>query len=186
MITLARFINTSNFEFEPPTLHGLKPEIRELIDLRDPDIEYVIEAIRIMSIAGCDPEDPEVIKMAIKAGHARAVELHDDTSLQYHAAKQRWLEKEAAINRRMEKHEATSRVYYARLGNRVKIGYTHNVRKRMADLMAEELLATERGGLELEAERHKQFAQLRTRGEWFRYEDELVEHVAELHRQAAS
>ena len=112
-----------------------------------------------MSVAGCDVEDPQVFKLAIKAGHARAAAVNDDTSLEYQARRERREEMEAGIARSMLKHEATSRVYYARLGNRVKIGYTHNVRKRMADLMAEELLATERGGLELEAERHRRYCQ---------------------------
>lgn len=181
-----RCINTANFEVYSPALHQVKPELRELIDLTDPDVEYVIDAIRLMNVAGCDVQDPEVLKLAIKAGHARAASVNDDTSLEFQARQEWRMQQDADIARRMQKHEATARVYYARLGNRLKIGYTHNVRKRMAQLMPEELMATERGGEAVEAERHRQFGHLRTHGEWFRYEDELVDHVEELRRGAAS
>lgn len=54
-------------------------------------------------------------------------------------------------------------VYYIRLGDRVKIGTTVNLRARMGSFMVtdEALLATEPGGRELEAQRHQEFAEER-------------------------
>lgn len=71
-------------------------------------------------------------------------------------------------------------VYYMRIGDRVKIGTSTNLRKRLSAINPEELLGYEEGGLGLERHRHKQFADLRTHGEWFKLEGALVEHLAAL------
>lgn len=65
-------------------------------------------------------------------------------------------------------------VYYMLLGSRIKIGTTTNVKSRLSAVNAEELLATEPGDRTLEAQRHREFASLRTHLEWFRFEDPLV------------
>lgn len=77
-------------------------------------------------------------------------------------------------------------VYYARIGNRVKIGTTTDLSARMRDINPEELMVAEYGGLGRERERHQRFAELRTHGEWFRLEGELVEHIEKLQAQLAS
>lgn len=71
-------------------------------------------------------------------------------------------------------------VYYMRVGNRVKIGTTTNLRMRLASINPEELLAKEPGGYQLERSRHAQFKSLRTVGEWFKYEGALVDHIEKL------
>lgn len=71
-------------------------------------------------------------------------------------------------------------VYYARIGNRVKIGTSYDLRARLTVINPEELLAIERGSYELEAQRHREFRELHTHGEWFRYEGPLVDHVRAL------
>jgi hypothetical protein len=71
-------------------------------------------------------------------------------------------------------------VYYMRIGDRVKIGMTTNLRSRLEAINPEELLAIEKGGRTVEAARHKQFADLHTHGEWFRLEGVLVEHIERL------
>lgn len=73
-------------------------------------------------------------------------------------------------------------IYYVRFGDKVKIGTTTNLRQRMASIPHDEILATEPGSYELEKIRHAQFGELRhtKRGEWFRYEGSLIEHVAQL------
>jgi len=71
-------------------------------------------------------------------------------------------------------------VYYMRIGDRVKIGMSTNLRKRLESINPEELLAIEKGGRPIEAARHKQFAGLRTHGEWFRLEGALIEHIERL------
>lgn len=74
-------------------------------------------------------------------------------------------------------------VYYMRIGNRVKIGTTTNLRVRLEAINPEELLCTEPGGHPLEKQRHRQFAELRTHGEWFRLEGELQAHIDGLRSQ---
>lgn len=82
-----------------------------------------------------------------------------------------------------------NRVYflYNRNTREIKIGQTHYMGKRKADLeRAEgcelELLATMDAPL-VERELHHKFAHLRTRGEWFRSDRELRDFIAAL-RQA--
>jgi len=72
-------------------------------------------------------------------------------------------------------------VYYLRWRDRIKIGTSGNPRGRLAALPYDELLAFERGDRRLEQRRHAQFAGQRIPGsEWFRVNDELLAHVAEL------
>ena len=84
-----------------------------------------------------------------------------------------------------ERDLATYVVYYMRVGNRVKIGYTRNLLARIEALCPEEVLATEPGGRRIEAQRHRQFAGLRTEREWFRYEEPLTSWVAGLRQEPA-
>jgi hypothetical protein len=74
-------------------------------------------------------------------------------------------------------------VYYMRISDRVKIGTTTSLKRRLIAFNPEELLTTEPGWFELEAQRHRQFAHLRTHGEWFRYEHDLKDHVENLRSQ---
>jgi hypothetical protein len=72
-------------------------------------------------------------------------------------------------------------VYYARIADRIKIGTTTRpVRGRMCHIHAEELLAVEPGGADVEAQRHAQFAADWMFGEWFRPSGDLREHIAAL------
>jgi hypothetical protein len=64
---------------------------------------------------------------------------------------------------------------------RVKIGTSSNPRQRLAVIPHDEVLAFERGGRLLEQRRHAEFAASRWAGsEWFRLDDPLVRHLAEL------
>lgn len=71
-------------------------------------------------------------------------------------------------------------VYYVRLGDRVKIGYTIHLRERVSQFRVERdaLLAVEPGWREKEAERHAQFAAERQgrRGE-FNPSRRLLAHI---------
>lgn len=71
-------------------------------------------------------------------------------------------------------------VYYLRWDERIKIGTSSQPRQRLAAIWHHELLAFERGGRATERERHRQFAELREGGEWFRAEASLVEHARAL------
>jgi len=73
-------------------------------------------------------------------------------------------------------------VYYIRIGERIKVGYSVDVKRRMrAYPPGSKLLAVEPGDRELEKARHRQFAGSRTDGrEWFRPTQDLMELVQEL------
>jgi hypothetical protein len=82
-------------------------------------------------------------------------------------------------------------VYYAldatNADVQVKIGFTTDLRGRMSGLRVHTashqvpiVLAVEAGSLQLERQRHEEFAEFRMTGEWFRYADRLVAHVAAL------
>lgn len=75
-------------------------------------------------------------------------------------------------------------VYYVRLGDRVKIGWTSNVARRMGELPVEQVLAVEPGSRRLERDRHAQFNHLSAAGrEWFTLAPDLLAHVAQLRDQ---
>lgn len=71
-------------------------------------------------------------------------------------------------------------VYYIRFGDRIKIGTTANLHRRLQDLPYDELLATEPGGRELERVRHEQFRACRAVGEWHFLDSHLLSHIAKL------
>lgn len=169
------------FLFIPEEIRWITPELRDLFDLSDPDIEYVADSIKLLKIAGLDVEDPEILKLAIQGGHARAARENDDTGLLDQQRRERQEQREAGFIRNSDQLESNATVYYIRVGNRCKIGYTRDFQRRMNALMPEEILATEVGGPILESKRHEQFKDLRSHGkEWFRYERVLVEHVQAL------
>lgn len=73
-------------------------------------------------------------------------------------------------------------VYYLRVGERIKVGYSVDVKRRMrAYPPGSQLLAVEPGSRDLERQRHQQFDGSRTDGrEWFRPTPDLLELVAEI------
>ena len=76
-------------------------------------------------------------------------------------------------------------VYYIRYADRIKIGTSSQPRRRLGAIWHDELLAFERGGRAVEQERHRRFAHLREGGEWFRADDELLEHVRSISAEAS-
>lgn len=82
-------------------------------------------------------------------------------------------------------YAAASVVYYVRMGDLVKIGYTADLRARMsASYVAGDLLAAEPGDVRLEARRHREFAGDLARGkEWFRPSPALMAHIETVKRQ---
>ena len=73
-------------------------------------------------------------------------------------------------------------VYYLRIGDHVKIGWTRSLGRRLTTYPpSAELLAVEPGGHGLETTRHEQFASLRAaRDEWFTLGPALAEHIRTL------
>jgi len=71
-------------------------------------------------------------------------------------------------------------VYYLRWRERIKIGTSRQPRQRLAAILHEELLAFEPGDRSLEQQRHREFADLREGGEWFRADPRLTDHIVAL------
>lgn len=70
-------------------------------------------------------------------------------------------------------------VYFARLGNRVKIGISYDPVRRVSEFNAE-LLGSVEGDRSLEAQLHREFSDLRTRGEWFKAKKPLLARIEEI------
>lgn len=95
--------------------------------------------------------------------------------------------KSGTYTARQAKHQAAvaeqSVVYYVRIHDHIKIGYTTNVKRRVAELRVNKdaVLATEPGGRELEADRHKQFADIRIGArEDFMADPRLMAHIEDV------
>ncbi len=94
------------------------------------------------------------------------------------ASRRTWEGEYLAARRRL--YETQSVVYYVRIGDLIKIGVTVNMKARMPQVMPDEILATEPGGIELERQRQTQFAHLRVRGERFARGEDLLAHIAQI------
>ncbi|HEX8345041.1 MAG TPA: helix-turn-helix domain-containing protein [Actinoplanes sp.] len=68
-------------------------------------------------------------------------------------------------------------VYYLRFVDRIKIGHTTNLPRRLTAIPYDEVIAIEPGPLELEKMRHRQFGDARVVREWFEQSDELLSHI---------
>jgi hypothetical protein len=68
-------------------------------------------------------------------------------------------------------------VYYVRVGDRIKIGFSAHLDARLRSLPVEEVLGWESGDRGLEAHRHRQFAVHRTAREWFTDCPEIRAHI---------
>ena len=86
------------------------------------------------------------------------------------------------VRERVRGNREPSLVYYARIGDYIKIGYSTRLRRRLATLRVDELLAVEPGGPDLERERHHQFdaERIDLRRENFRPSPALADHIEHL------
>lgn len=73
-------------------------------------------------------------------------------------------------------------VYYLRVGDQVKIGFSSDVRRRLRSYPpGSELLAVEPGEKKLERRRHNEFAEWLVAGrEWFQPSEQLLQHTRDL------
>jgi hypothetical protein len=154
------------------TESGLRPSFGELlkvIDLSDPAWPATASVLREMVAAGVEI-DQRAVRIAAQLGAQRFAALYNA--------------KPAGREDLKFFVPSGSIVYYIRRGPVIKIGTTAEAASRFTDLMPDEILAFEPGGYAEENLRHAQFAHLRCRGEHFRPEPELLEHVRltrELH-----
>lgn len=87
---------------------------------------------------------------------------------------------DAYTERRAQRQKDQTQVYYVRIGDRVKIGYTVNMKQRMVALRVpiDNVLATEPGGRETELQRHAMFKEERHgRLEEFNPSRRLLAHI---------
>ncbi len=97
---------------------------------------------------------------------------------------------ESGIRHKSQLRNAASpvgRVYFVQgaSGGPVKIGFATHVKARVAGLQGAHrddlvVLASVPGTMEDERDHHFRFAALRVRGEWFRPESPLLEHIAKV------
>lgn len=127
--------------------------------------------IRMRDIVGEALADPEGMREAVEATRL----AHYDDLIGPHLT---WVQRRSP------------QVYYGRLSDLIKIGTTGFMKQRMhAYPPGFVVLATEPGGTEVEAQRHRQFTASRVgRGEWFRPTADLLAHIEALAEaeQAAS
>lgn len=152
----------------PHARYSRRSPIFDQIDPNAPEFHHVVSALMQIQAFGYDIDDPDVIRRAIEKGTGDYLRILD------------YRDRLAAKAGRSIVPVTGQVVYYVRIGNRCKIGYTTNMANRMATINPEEILATEPGTVDLEQIRHREFARLRTHGEWFRLEDPLTSHIERL------
>lgn len=115
---------------------------------------------------------------AAKVAEARLPELIKVAEMQA----QRRMQHASEVVARNEGNREPPVVYYARIGNYIKIGTSTRLRSRLATLRVDEVLAIEPGGRDLEQERHRQFSveRIDLRRENFRQSQALLDHISEL------
>jgi hypothetical protein len=134
------------------------------------------------------PEDlPEYADrlVAARMAQSRGPDFDQDDWLERFAQRQAATEAERAakvsidrkaIERQLDPYSV---VYFIRMGDLIKIGYTTNLQKRVSglSLTMAHVVATVFGGSALEEELHERFADLREHGEWFRAEPPLLDYI---------
>ena len=73
-------------------------------------------------------------------------------------------------------------VYFIQCGDKIKIGFSRSLARRFAKMATDlpqtpTLLHIEAGDARLEKMLHREFRALRTRGEWFKADQRIYEHI---------
>lgn len=137
------------------------------------------------SVAGCDRRlNRDIRTLPLCYEHGLEVAKKYELRILADANRRNGKKRAERIERRQTRagNREGSLVYYVRIGDYIKIGYSERLRNRFTTLRADELLAVEPGGAELERERHVKFAEERIdlRRENFRPTERLNDHIAEL------
>ncbi len=151
---------------------GLRPSFQKLltlIDTSDPAWPSTAAVLREMTEAGIEI-DEAAFSIAAKLGAHRLRVLD--------AGKPR--KRQPAYAKIGLATVSDSIVYYIRRGKLIKIGTTTDPALRFSALLPDEILAFEPGTVDHEKVRHRQFAHLRQRGEFFAMAPELMEHVRSI------
>ncbi|MDI3330691.1 MAG: GIY-YIG nuclease family protein [Micrococcus sp.] len=92
---------------------------------------------------------------------------------------------ERHLAERQARNTAPGTIYYLRMGDRIKIGFTRDLQQRLAAYPPHtEVLATHPGTFQLEAEMHQKFKAHRAeRREWFHPHAEIDAHIETVRQQ---
>lgn len=182
-------------DYEPvfpmcPTCLVADVEVRMARDVRDPCPHcggILIESLRVCCLPGCRATVPASEKMPVcePCGIKIASVFASAAAIHRPDVRDRIRAREAAAAARKAELAASATVYYVRLDDeRIKIGYTGQLRSRLAALRAHPsaLLAAEPGGREVEKARHEQFGaeRITRKLEEFHPSPRLLEWIASV------
>lgn len=151
--------------------------------MREPDQDY---GVRECCIPDCDHLVPRTSPLPVchACGIKIAVVHWGDAKLALGVQREIQEERDQARARREAAYADQSLVYYVRIGEHIKIGYSTNLKQRISQLRLQPtaLLATEPGGRDLEKERHRQFSADRivSNREDFTLSPRLLAHIGAL------
>lgn len=133
----------------------------------------------------CKGPVPEESPVALCGKHLIEAHLYVEDRKRLHLDAQEAELAVAAGVRRFPKSAARAQVgqsyvYFLRLGDRIKIGYTTNLKERLKNLPHEEVLCVIPGTMDDERRYLEQWSCERTAGEWFRASTGLLEFVAQM------
>jgi hypothetical protein len=151
---------------------GRGRRLAEDIDTAEPAFHHILRAATNLSRFGLDVTDPALLARVVQVGRENYESDQRLTQLR--------AERAAVRDGALTIASKSSVVYYMRICNRVKIGYTTNLVSRLSSINPEELLVVEPGDRAKEAMRHQEFGHLRVDGEWFRLKGSLLVHVQHL------
>ena len=128
---------------------------------------------------------PECGVRALLASLARKTAKCENCGNVLTADEARRLSEAAAATQKPAAPRPTPVVYYLRVGQLIKIGYTSDLPQRLRAYPPDTLvLATEPGDMSLEQQRHRQFSWHRVAGrEWFDPAPPLLRHINSLREQ---
>jgi hypothetical protein len=135
----------------------------------------------------CDAPSAEDMPFPICARHAVKLYRHMQQAIDTADPRQTAENMMRVLHAEDERIEKQNRhtVYYLQVGDLIKIGCTVNLSLRLSSYPpGSQVLATERGGWELEQQRHRQFAAVRAeRLEWYHPAPVLLDHIEKLTRR---
>lgn len=143
------------------------------VDRDDPARAHILITLHRMELAGIEIDD-------------RAVEIATKLGQWHHRTAEEERAPEPALR---EGHDALGRrrwVYYVRCGHLIKIGTTADLGRRFSAIRPNEILALEPGDQNIETIRHREFAALRSSGEYFHPGPALQEHISRLRQELGS
>ncbi|MEJ6488106.1 GIY-YIG nuclease family protein [Leucobacter sp. USCH14] len=132
--------------------------------------------VRCMSSSRLQSIDPVELKFAL------CPHCHEPIALLSAELAAREAAEEASAHVAPRENPKVGVVYYMRFGDRIKIGFTEDLRARAKQIPNDEVVAAEPGTMSLERQRHLAFESDRVEGqrEWFDLTPRLAFHMANV------